>query len=348
MRIVRALALLVWLSCLWLPAGAQRITFQRGDTRYTADKTGKNPRRLFGVSVGAGALWAAAPDGRRIATLMRQGTGPGAGTEVSGLGVRAAIVFLSDFDGRRRKRLFTTDILYDRQGRLVTETALGGASSVLMAEWEPVSLSWSADSRTIYVSCERIHEPRMKATFAVDALSGTAVIDADGRWKSLAPMTDVEGRGGLLIGSGLATFAPAGGGETVYEPLTAVNLFDQKRGALFTAPTGAELPLYASAHAPALGPGNRIIAFGNDNGLWTTDKFGKMYRRLLEGKVRRPRFEPGVSEATGLFCLLQRPGAEDKTIYDLYRADFPEGPDAPNPPPILIVQNVDWFDIIPD
>ena len=285
---MKTLRLFVWVCFLAVFVGAsaraQRIVFQRGDTLYAADKAGKNPRRLFGVPVGAGALWAAAPDGRGLATLMRQGTGPGAGMDVSGLGVRAATVFVSDFDGRRKKRLFTTDNLRDRQGRMVTETAIGGPSSVLTAEWEPVSLSWSADSKTLYLSCERIHEPKGKATFAVDALSGTAVIDAEGHWKSLAPMTDVEGRGGLLIGSGWATFAPAGGGETPYEPLTAVNLFDQKRGALFTASAGTEAPPYASVHAPALGPGNRIIAFANDNGLWTTDKFGKMYRRCWREK----------------------------------------------------------------
>ena len=325
------------------PVAAQRFVYQRGDTLYTADKTGKSPRRLLSIGIAPGTLWAAAPDGRRIAYLVRQGTGT-----LNGLAASAATVYLSDFDGRRRKRLFSTDALHDRQGRLVAEVAAPPAPGPL-ADWEPLSLSWSGDSRTLYIACERISEPKFRAAFAVDALSGFAVIDGDGRWKSIAPMTEVESRGGLLVGSGLAGFTPSGGSETIYTPLTTVNLFDQTRGALYAAPTGlAALPEYANAHAPALGPGNRIIAFANDKGLWTTDKFGKAYRRLLEGVVRRPRFEPNLTEAMGIYCLLPRPNAGDKAIYDLYRVELPEGPDSPTPPPTLILQGVDWFDLTPE
>ena len=331
------------------PAFAQRFVFQRGDTLYTADKTGKSPRRLLSIGIAPGTLWAAAPDGRRIAYLTRQGASSGDAGVLDGLATRPALVYLSDFDGRRKKRLFTSEGLRDRLGRNVTEVSAVQPAPGPLADWEPVSLSWSADSKTLYLSCERIHEPRARAAFAVDALSGTAVIDADGRWKSLAPMTDVEGRGGLLVGSGLANFAPTGGAETLYYPLTTVNLFSQTRGAVFAPAAGLqELPQYATARTPALGPENRIISFSNDKGLWTTDKFGKAYRRLLEGTVLRPRFEPGVPEAMGLYCLLPRPNAGEKAIYDLYFVLFPESPEGATPPPTLLLQSVDWFDIVPE
>ena len=349
MRILRSLTLFFLLCSLCTSVWAQRIVFQRGDALYVADKTGKNPRRLMDIENVAGSLWAVAPDGRRLAFLMRPKTGLSTGNEASGLGVREATVFISDFNGRRKKRLFTTENLRDRQGRIVTEAAISPTESTLLAEWEPTSLTWSGDSKTLYLSCERIHDPKGKATFAVDALNGAALIDAEGRWKSIAPMAEVEGRGALLVGSGWTSYAPASGGESYFEPLTVVNLVEQTRGAVVTVPAGAsETPPYATAHAPALGPGNRIIAFGNGNGLWTTDKYGKGFRRLLEGSIRRPRFEPGISEAMGVFCLLPRPNTGDKSVYDLYFASFPESPNNPAPPPALVMQTVDWFDIVPD
>jgi hypothetical protein len=50
----------------------------------------------------------------------------------------------------------------------------------------------------------------------------------------------------------------------------------------------------------------------------------------------------------GVFCLLPRPNTGDKSVYDLYFASFPESPNNPAPPPALVMQTVDWFDIVPD
>ena len=107
------------------------------------------------------------------------------------------------------------------------------------------------------------------------------------------------------------------------------------------------LPDYAFASgSPTLAPENRAIAFvGNEKGVWLTDKFGKSFRRLVEGGVLRPCWSV---DGKLLYVLLPRPLTGDRTIYDLYTIAPPDEGDALPPAPTLILQNVDWFDVVPD
>jgi hypothetical protein len=110
------------------------------------------------------------------------------------------------------------------------------------------------------------------------------------------------------------------------------------------------LPEYALASQPSLAPENRAIAFfaAPNKGLWITDKFGKSYRRLVEGIVRRPRWSSDGKQA--LF-LLPRPGSTDGSeplVYDLYSIAIADENSALPPPPTLILQGIDWFDIVPN
>ena len=348
--------------CLFcLPVFAQRLVYQQGDTLSTVGEDGKEPRKLFSIGTVAGTLWAASPDGRRIAWLIRPPlkTTDGAAT---GLTDRPAAVRLADLTGKHQKRLFSTDKLRDRQGKLVTllgvplstttSNASEGNGTGSLTEWEPVSLSWSADSRTLYVSCFFLPNPAAKAMFAVDAATGVAVIDGEGRWKSIAPVTYAEARGGLIVGSGFAQYKAGDAASVTFSPLVAVNLLEGTRSPLYTPTPGtAELPDYAFATAPALAPENRAIVFAaNNKGLWITDKFGKVFRRLLEGNALRPRWS---ADGKSVLCLLARPLTGDKVVYDLYRVPLPEsaaenGDPAPASPTtfVLVLQDIDWFDTV--
>jgi hypothetical protein len=335
-------------------AFAQRLLFQRGDSLYVATEEGNDPRKLYPVGEADGTLWAAAPDGRRVAWLTR-GSARGGDTAAKGLERRPVIVSVGDMTGRHRKRLLITSALKDRQGRRVTRlTKPTGAPTTIpddpeasrLDEWEPVSLSWSADSRTLYLSCFYTGETGGKATFAVDAVNGTALIDADGRWKSIAPVTHIEARGGLLVGSGFSRYTPQGGSPTVYNPLITVVLMNGDLMVLYSPEEGMrEFPDYAFATHPALGPDNREIAFSAvGKGIYITDKFGKAYRKVVEGGAIRPRWS---SDGKRVYFLLPRPLAGDKPIFDLYAIAVPEGPNTPPDAPVLIQQSVEWFDIAP-
>ncbi|MDX1933751.1 MAG: hypothetical protein SFU56_14225 [Capsulimonadales bacterium] len=339
------------------PVAAQRLVYQQGDSLYSVAEDGKDPRKLFSIGAASGTLWSASPDGRRIVWLTRAAAGSPE-SAVTGLADRPATVRLSDLTGRRQKRLFSTDRLKDRQNRAVTLVGVplssgGGTGTGSLAEWEPVSLSWSADSRTLYVSCFFLPNPAAKAMFAVDAATGIAVIDGDGRWKSIAPVTYAEARGGLIVGSGFARYRPESGGSPLnYSPLVAVNLIEGARNALYTAESGlAELPDYAFASAPALAPENRAIVFtANQRALFLTDKFGKSYRKLFDGNALRPRWS---ADGKAVLCLLPRPLTGQKAVFDLYRIPLPDSAweseeVAPVSPTTftLIVQGVDWFDTV--
>jgi hypothetical protein len=337
---------------------AQRLIYQQGDSLYTATEEGKEGRKLFAIGSAPGTLWAASPDGRRIVWLTRP-PAKAADAAIVGLSDRPATVRLSDTTGRHQKRLFSTDKLHDRQNHPVTlvgvplSTSDGTNGTGSLGEWEPVSLSWSADSRTIYLSCEFVPNPAAKAMFAVDASTGTAVIDGEGRWKSIVPMAFAEARGGMIVGSGFAQYQPDNGGAAIqYSPLIAVNLVEGTRSPLYTAEKGiAELPDYAFATAPALAPENRAIVFSaNNKALYLTDKFGKTYHRLLDGNGIRPRWS---SDGKAVFCLLPRPLTGEKVVYDLYRIPLPDSTadttdTAPASPTTftLILQGVDWFDTV--
>jgi hypothetical protein len=347
MRTPTVLFALLALAALTPAARAQRLIFQQGDTLFVANDDGKEARRLFIIGLRPDVLWAASPDGRRVAWMTRAGS-KGDGSAKS-LSARPVVVRISDtLTGQHQKRLFATDALKDRQGRRVT--TLGTEPAGSFDAWQPVSLSWSADSRTLYLSCTSLVNDRARATFAVDAAAGTALIDAEGHWKPIAPITDVEARGGLLVGIGADTYAPEGkGAEIEYHPLVAVNLIEGTRYPLYDPPKGlAALPDYAFATgSPALAPENRAIAFiGNEKGVWLTDKFGKAFRRLVEGAVFRPCWSP---DGKLLYVLLPRPLTGDRTIYDLYTIVPPaDAEDALPPAPTLILQNIDWFDVVPD
>lgn len=335
-------------------ARAQRLIFQRDDTLFVATEEGNDPRKLYPVGPPLETLWAAAPDGRRVAWLVR---GPARGGEAGAKGLerRPVIVSIGDMTGMHRKRLLVTNALKDRQGRRVTRlTKPSGASPTVtddpeasrLDDWEPVSLSWSADSRTLYISCFYTGEPGGKATFAVDAVNGTALIDGDGRWKSIAPVTHIEARGGLLVGSGFSKYTPVGSAPVTYNPLITVVLTNGEQMVLFQPERGStELPDYAFATTPALGPENREIAFAAvGKGIYITDKFGKIYRKAVEGGAIRPRWS---SDGKRLYFLLPRPLAGDKPVFDLYAITVPQGNDTPTDAPVLIQQGVEWFDITP-
>lgn len=357
--------ILLFLVCVGLgavPARAQRLFFQRGDVLYAATESGAESRPVLSFGT-AEVVWAASPDGRRIAWMTRPA--PGANTSatttpvvkavgVTGLGARPAVVRVSDVSGRHQKRLFATNTLRDRQGKPITAVAVypnGTGNEPTEAgrldDWEPVALSWSADSRTLYLSCLQVSPSGPKATFAVDGVAGAALIDGDGRWKAIAPLSFVAAQGGLLVGTGYARLSNAASDEGKYSPLVALNLFEGSRTVLYKpAPEVRELPPYAYASSPALAPGNRAIAFTADKqGLWLTDKFGKSFKRLAEGDIRRPRWS---SDGLRVLFLLPRPLTGDQTVLDLYSVTAPADADALPGPPTLVLQNVDGFDILPD
>jgi len=268
-------------------------------------------------------------------------------------------IYLSDMTGLHQKRLFSTDNLRDRRGKkIVTVGAdLPGdpddkSSARQLTQWEPLSLAWSADSRTLYVCCRLLSQSLpLKATFAVDAATGIALVDADGRWKAVAPVSDVDARGVILIGSGAAVYAPAASGPPglPYTPLVLGNLAEGTRTVLFTPnpqDQSATLPDYAFALSPALsGNDNRYVAFTSANkGLWLLDRTSMAYRQLLDRNVSHPRW---TSSANALYFLEPRPQADGRVIYDLNSATF-----APLTGelaiPQIVQQNVDWFDIVPE
>ena len=236
---------------------AQQLLFLRGGTLYQAASAGQSPgHREFTLGSGGDRsesvclTWAAASDGRRVIWMTRGGngsTGSGA-TDVaatdagSGTGLRArpAILYVSDLSGRHRKKLLETNALRDRLGRPVGALGIDDATGSL-DDWEPVSVSWSSDCRTVYVSCLALTGEGGKATFAADAASGAVVVDGQDRWRSIAPATAINARGRLLVGSGFAHFSSA----------AAAGMAAATPAASITAPTGGN---NASAPTPGAGP----------------------------------------------------------------------------------------------
>ena len=255
--------------------------------------------------------------------------------------------------GRHQKTLLQSGAIHDRLGRPVAAWGGGEGADTGAGEWEPVSISWSADGRTIYLSCASVGGGRAaKATFGADSASGAALVDADGRWKNIAPVTFLDSRGGLLAGSGAARFAPPGGGDPIpYAPIVVINLAEGgTRTPLFAAGATPDLPAYAFAAWVALSPDNGRVAFTvAGSGLWLTDRRRPSYRLLVEGAVIRPRW---ASDGNRLRFLLARPRTASPDspaptpAYDLYEITVPDIAGGDAPPLRLLLQNVDAFDLV--
>jgi len=297
-------------------------------------------------------------------------------------------MFLSDMSGVHMKRLFSTDNIRDRRGRKIT--VVGGdlpgspddaSSARRISQWEPVSLAWSADGRTLYVSCRFLSTAvSSRETFAVDAATGIALVDGEGRWKAVAPVTEVDARGVLLVGAGVGVYPPLPVAlspsptpsptpsltstptpeptgtitvatpvpETRFTPLVLSNLAEGARQTLYLPKEPVTLPLpdYAFALNPALsGNDNRYIAFTSANkGLWILDRTIPSYRQLLERNVSHPRWN---SSASALYFLESRPLSDGRNTYDLYDATF-AARTGELAIPQVVMQNVDAFDIVPE
>lgn len=326
MTVLRNLLALVLLVSVLGDARAERFLFQRGTALYLGGRDGKETRKLLDIGAGPGRLWSVSPDGRRIAWLK-----PLAGGDEGSLEVRPIAVFLADITGRRQKRLFSTDTLLDRQGRkIATVGSVNGSGVSTLADWAPVSLSWSADGRTLYLGCTRVGATGVM-TVTVDGQAGTAIVDADGNWKCLAPITQPDARSTYLAGVSL-------GKESTSAPVMLCNL---ALGNTWTMvpPTG-ETPPYVAALWPALSPDGKSVAFTSvPRGLWLAEAQGTKVRRLVNGEVHRPRFS---DDGKTLFFLAPRPTTADRQAYDLY--ELIPGSATPR----VVLSDVDWFDVVPD
>jgi|GEM_PF-4526458 hypothetical protein len=363
MRKLTALGIwIVWLLAL-SPALGQRLVFQKGDTLYSATEEGKEARTLFNLPAGT-LLWAISPDGRRIVWMARPENTPLSEADLS---KKPVTVYLADLTGRRQKRLFTTASLNDRLGRRVNRIGvtpadlpkwLSNPADIArdlqgFEEWYPYSLSWSADSRTLYLGCYR-YSPvfgLISAALTVDANSGTAFVDADGRWRSLAPLLEVEAQGLYVLGVTYPVLKTQPEKYPNHISLYGLNLQEGVRSALFSVGESSAAPPYAFAKQPALAPENRAIAFStaNGKGLWVTDKYGKEFRQVAEGVVLRPRW---TTNGKAIYFLLPRPTSTETDnaapIYDLYAVPATSNTDSMlPPPPTLVLQGITWFDIVP-
>jgi WD40-like Beta Propeller Repeat len=309
-------------------AHAERFVFQRGGALYSASRDGKDTHKVLDIGGGVGTLWAASPDGRRVVWVKAL-----SGEPEGSLKTRPLALFLSDMTGRRQKRLLATDALTDRQGRAITEisaTSAGGPTTTLN-DWSLVSLSWSADGRTLYLGCTRVGAASGVTTLSVDAQTGTALVDADGRWKCLAPVTQPDARSSYLA-------AVAVGRDAGTASLMLCNLAVGNAWTPIPALGGA--PPYGAALWPALAPdGKRVVFASLPRGLWLAEGPGFQTRRLVNGEVLRPRFS--ADNKTILF-LSPRPTTADKISYDLYELLL--GSNNPQ----VVLGDVDWFDLVAD
>lgn len=324
MTVLRNVLALGLVGLLASGAQAERFLYQRGTGLFLAAREGKDTRKL--LEIGPGHLWSASPDGRRIAWLKPL-TGEGEGS----LEAHPVAVYLADITGRRQKKLFSTDTLTDRQGRKVTllgPTDPGGVATPF-SDWAAVSLTWSADGRTLYLGCSRVGPLAGVTTVTLDAQAGTAIVDADGNWKSLAAVTHPDARGTSLAAVSLGKLPGSA-------PLSVCNF---ALGSTWTPITaGEDPPPYGMALWPALAPDSKSVAFASQpRGLWLAE--GAKVRRLINGEVVRPRF--GEDSKT-LFFLAPRPTTTDKQSYDLF--ELAPGATAPK----VVLSDVDWFDVVPD
>lgn len=347
------LLLLGALALLAPPVHAERIVFQRGDALYIRERDGRETRRLFAIGNPLDTLWVPSPDGRRIAwavPLKAKSSG-------ASLAARPMAIWIAELSGQRRKRLFSTDALRDRQGRRVTGLGVrpsgnpdsegGGA----FAEWALDSLCWSADGKSLYLSCTFLPTIGGRATFVIDAATGAAVVDAEGRWKSIAEMSQVDARGSLLVGVGLARAADGPevrDSESKYAPLLVTNLAEGKTVSLLPAAfTSKNRPPYSIALSPVLSPDARTIAFSAiREGLWIVDVGGKNYRRL----TARPSDDAPRWSSDGKRVLFLSVTANPGTarvatdLYEMPAIAAATGGDKRR----LVIGNVDRFFVLPE
>ncbi len=346
-----SVALLSALACLLagsaLPIQAERLIFQRGDALYAAGADGKDARRLFTIGMPLEVVWAVSGDGRRIAWYAPL-AGKG-GARTASLKVRPIAVYVADLSGQRKKRLFSTDNLRDRQGRPVTQIGVGTVATAatrdgggLFENWTPDSLAWSADGKSLYLSCTLQSARGGRATFVADSATGAVVVDAAQRWKSIAPMTQVDARGPLLAGVGLAyqpgEAAQAPEPASRFYPLLVTNLAEGKTTSLLpSAFSGRSRPLYAAALAPALAPDGKSLAFATVGaGLWHVDVQGKTYRRL----TRQPGDDTPRWSMDGKRLLFLSARSEVNDLYEITLA-------APAKRRIVLPK-VERFFVVPD
>ncbi len=309
-------------------AHAERFVYQRGGVLYSASRDGKENHKVLELGTGIGPLWSASPDGRRI-VWARALT---ADTEGS-LETRPISFFLGDITGRRQKKLLATDSLNDRMGRKITEIGptIPNGPTTTLSDWSLVSLSWSADSRTLYLGCTRSGGAAGVMTVSVDAQTGAPLVDAEGRWKCLAPVTQPDARSTYLAAVSI-------GRESGTAPLQVCNL--ALGISWIPVPPIGTTPPYGAALWPALAPNGKSIVFASiPRGLWLAEGSGLQTRRLINGEVARPRFS---EDGKTVLFLSPRPTTADKIAYDLY--ELPLGSSTPK----VVLNDVDWFDLVSD
>ena len=338
MRLCSSFAVLFVFAGPIATSHADRLIFQRGDAVYLSALDGGAARKRATLSDGDGG-WAAARDGRRIAWVKRV-----PGPADAGMTSRPTAIYVADTAGRREKKLVTTTTLKDRSDRRVTEIAPtrtdGGVTR--LDDWTPLSLGFSADGRTIYLGIARTGNTEVElATVAVDAYSGAAVVDGDGRWKVLAPVAQADARDDFFCGVGSANTGAASDGA--FAPLTVVRFADESIASLPpTAVSGGKKPAYGSALLPAISPDSKRIAFSAlPGGIWVSDPLGKFVKRVIATDGTRPRWS---TDGTTLYFLAPRPSTGTRPSLDLY--SLPAGTLTGSPK--KVADDLDWFDVIPD
>ena len=327
MKVLNSIAFALTLTLAGV-AHAERFIFQRGSTLYSASRDGKESRRVLDMGTPPGGLWSASPDGRRI-VWARTLTSDAEGS----LEAHPITLFLGDITGRRQKKLLATSALTDRQGQKITEIGptIPNGPSTTLKDWSLVSLSWSADSRTLYLGCTRSGGAAGVMTVSVDAQAGTALVDAEGRWKCLAPVAQSDARSTFLAAVSI-------GRESGTAPLQLCNL--AVGNAWTPVPPIGSTPPYGAALWPALAPNGKSIVFASmPRGLWLAEGPGLQTRRLINGEVARPRFS---EDGKTVLFLSPRPTTADKIAYDLY--ELPVGGNTPK----VVLSDVDWFDLVAD
>lgn len=349
--------LAVLLTCLSLVsprALAERIVFQRGETLYVTNAEGREARRLFVVGRPFETRWAPSPDGRRVAWTEPLSASPNAGISLAD---RPVAIFVADLSGLRRKRLLVTNNLRDRRGNRVTRLGLGDHKPVEGAEnfsaWLLDGLAWSADGRSLYLSCALAGNLGGHATFVVDSSTGAAVVDAEGRWRSIGPVTDVDARGALLIGVTLASTKDSAAldrplGASRFRPLLIINLAEEKTTSLLPATFAAkDAPTYAGANSPALSPDTGMVVFGTfGHGLWLVDTQGRNYRALTAGAGDdSPRWS---SDGKRILYLSHPAGSAAGLTDNLYDLPVPDNSLHDRPARRLLIRDIVRFFVVPD
>jgi hypothetical protein len=348
-----SLTLLLCLALLGQTATfADRLYLVRGDTLSVSTPGAKESRKLTTIpNLKANAsplLFAATPDGHRMVWgVLAKGADPNTNTEGDNLVARPLTVTLCDQTGSRQKRLFTSNALKDRQGRIVSEVGavLSGGEVTQLSDWVPRSLTWSADARTLYLSCTPAREGADDgegATFGIDAISGAAIVDSNGRLKVITGLTAVDARPGWLVG---VRTAPSTNGNKPYRFLYLSNLSLAEKKALPTKTLkNGEVPDYENALTPALSPGTDQVVFtASVGGLWWMDVVTEKLQRLVQGEIHTPRWR---TDGKTVFFLAPRPTVGNKVAYDLFELVVLRG--VPQGAPRLAAENVDAYAIVED